>query len=88
MRSQRVLTAIITGLGIDGRLPIVSFYITLFREEAPIQLTYNEGGDFTDASLQLIQEAQTKDFYFFSDIKVKNIDGSIRILDNMLFEIR
>ncbi|MEZ4887537.1 MAG: GldM family protein [Chitinophagales bacterium] len=88
MRSQRVLTAIITGVGIDGRLPIVSFHISLFREGAAIQRIYNEGETFTDASLQLVQQAQTGDFYFFSDIKVKNIDGSIRTLDNMLFEIK
>ncbi len=65
------------------------FDVDLIREGADNQGVYNEGGAFTPAAMKLIQQAQIGDKYFFSDIKVREVDGTTRDLEqDMLFEIQ
>ncbi len=88
MSLQRGVIAVAPEFSGDIKINIVGFKTTLIRDGKSHQSAYTEGAPFSNEASKLIKQAQVGDFYLFRNIKVKNIDGSIRTLDNMLFEIQ
>ncbi|MEZ4887536.1 MAG: GldM family protein [Chitinophagales bacterium] len=87
-RAQRGLLAYVTGMDIDARMRVVGYNIALIRVGADNQSVYNNGPSFDAQASQLIGQVQIGDKYYFSDIKIRDFDGSIRDMEDMLFEIQ
>lgn len=83
------LTAVLDNFPFDVQFEIISFKITVVRDNKVFFEGINNGGRFKGQTAQIIQMVEVGDKVYFSEVKCRYFgDGIVREINDLVFKIR